>query len=250
MKYFNIMLAVSICGCNPSSEKQGHVVAKTPPSSERAVPVSAELHRKDEKPVVRDDRTDPEKQPKNFVELPTDELPIVKKPIILSGPEYPQSEALSFPPTSMLLENESVLFSFKTKKKLMNIVIDNDLAYLAYRFGTEDKVELQFPKVLDQNSFQLFTYEYYWRGGGPENMGMHLNYLTFKGEKNQFTVYDEEAYNEQGKNEKGVGIRIWNKEKNANHDIQGKLSSVKGSLTEFRYNDKLKGLVRQESPLK
>jgi len=78
---------------------------------------------------------------------------------------------------------------------------------------------------------------------------MHFNYLTFKGEKNHFTVYDEEAYNEQGKNEKGVGIRIWNKEKNANHDIQGKLSSVKGSLTEFRYNDKLKGLVRQESPL-
>jgi len=145
---------------------------------------------------------------------------------------------------AMLHDNEKVLFSFKTNKgKIMNIILDKDEKYMAYRFGTEKKVELQFPEKL-VNTFEQFTYSYYFRGGGAMNMGLDLNYLSFNGETHQFVVYDEwsAGENEDEEGAQSVGIKIIDLTTKKEIIIEGLSSTVNGSLIDFRDN----GLIKVE----
>jgi hypothetical protein len=139
-------------------------------------------------------------------------------------------------------ENENIVFSFKTdKNKTMNLVIDKDGKYMTYRYGNEQKVELQFPEKLE-NTFEQFTYNYYMRGGGPSNEGLDLNYISFKGETHKFIVFQEYSYN--GPKDKdqslSVGIRIINLSNNMETIVKGNSSTVKGSLIDFRFNGLIK----------
>ena len=141
---------------------------------------------------------------------------------------------------SLKLEDESIVFSFKTKKgKTMNIVLGKDEKYLTYRFGTNDKVELQFPENL-KNTFEQFTYNYYFRGGGAMNMGLDLNYLSFNGETHQFVIFDEWSADEGGEGTTAVGIKIIDLSTKNEVIIEGDNTTKKGSLVDFRYN----GLVK------
>ncbi len=154
-------------------------------------------------------------------------------------------------PTAMLSTDEKVIFSFKTKSgKTMNIVVGKDNRYMAYRFGTDKRVELQFPPTLDKDSFKQFEYEYYFRGGGPENEGMDMNHLIFKGTSNQFAVYEQQTFDERGRPDYGVGISIMHFKTGKSTEIKGILSSVEGSLSELRYDDMLRELVPQSSMAK
>lgn len=145
---------------------------------------------------------------------------------------------------SLMLNDEKLVFSFKTKKgKTMNIVLQKDGKYMAYRFGTENNVELQFPEKLE-NTFEQFTYTYYFRGGGAMNMGLDLNYLSFKGDTHKFVIFDEwsAGENENEEESKSVGIKIIDLATKKEVVIEGIYSTVKGSLIDFRDN----GLVKVE----
>lgn len=145
---------------------------------------------------------------------------------------------------SLKLEDETVIFSFKTKKgKTMNLVMGKDEKYMAYRFGTENKVELQFPETLE-NTFEQFTYSSYFRGGGAMNEGLDLNYLSFKGETHKFVIYSEWSAGEDEDDEgtTSVGIKIIDLSSQKEIVIEGVPSSVKGGLVDFRFN----GLVKVE----
>lgn len=142
----------------------------------------------------------------------------------------------------MLSSDEEVVFSFKTTKgKTMNIVLQNEEKYLAYRFGTEKEVELQFPEEL-QNTFEQFTYSYYMRGGGAMNVGIDLNYISFKGETHQFIIYEEHSSGDPDnpKESLDVGIRIVNLKNNKESKVEGISSTVKGSLIDFRFSNLIK----------
>ncbi len=144
----------------------------------------------------------------------------------------------------LLNEDEKLVFSFKTKKgKTVNIVLQKDNKYIAYRFGNENNVELQFPEKLE-NTFEQFTYSYYFRGGGAMNMGLDLNYLSFKGDTHKFVVFDEwsagEDENDEGSS--SVGIKIINLSTQKEVVIEGISSTVEGTLVDFRDN----GLVKVE----
>src|SRR5690349_9396285 len=75
--------------------------------------------------------------------------------------------------------NEEVIFTFKTKgKKQVYLLKDKSNKYICYRYGSKNKMDLEFPE-LNKKSWDQFTYSYYLRGGGISNEGMDLNYIYF-----------------------------------------------------------------------
>ncbi len=144
--------------------------------------------------------------------------------------------------SALQLLDEEVLFSFKTEKgKIMNILLQKDEKYMVYRFGTDEKLELQFPEELS-NTFKQFSYNYYFRGGGAANAGLDLNYLSFSGDTHKFIIFQEySAEGEEGEGEsESVGIRIVNLKTKKEIKIKGISSTVSGDLMIFRDN----GLVK------
>lgn len=66
-----------------------------------------------------------------------------------------------------LLPNEEIIYSFETKNgKKMSLVKDKTNKYIQYRFGTKNKVEMEFPSEKNKESWKKFHYNSYWRGGG------------------------------------------------------------------------------------
>ena len=75
---------------------------------------------------------------------------------------------------------EEVVFGFTLKKtnKIVLVCSQKDNKYMVYRFGTKDKVELQYPSVLNAASWKAFRYSGYSRGG-MNNSPMEMHSLTF-----------------------------------------------------------------------
>lgn len=139
-----------------------------------------------------------------------------------------------------LLPNEEVVFSFKTKKgKRMVLAKDKNNEYIIYRFGTQKKIELEYPSVKDKSSWDKFTYSYYHRGGGVQNAGMELNSLFFQYENFEYVVYYD--YHAEGARVE-IGTLITDLKTNKDIDVKGIYKSIKGDLTEI-FNT---GLLKQD----
>lgn len=131
-----------------------------------------------------------------------------------------------------VLPNEVVILSFKTKKKKQVFVCrDQDNKYLVYRFGSKAKVELQFPDQLDESSFKKFDYSSYFRGGGVQNLGMTLDYLSFANGGYRYVIYKTYASESVG-NEDEIGIRIIDLKTNKETQIEGDFNSFEGGFPE------------------
>lgn len=137
-----------------------------------------------------------------------------------------------------LLENEKVAYSFLTRsnKRLM-IAMDKSEKYLVYRYGSEDKVELEFPSD-KTNSWSQFAYHRYTRPA-PESM-TNLS-LSFTIGDFTYSVYDNTS---EGENDAGehvssheCGINI-NRDR-SNIDIEGLLETRVGSLWDLESIEKL-----------
>ncbi len=140
------------------------------------------------------------------------------------------------------LGNEEVIYSFKTAKgKSVVICLNLDGDYLIYRFGTDEKVELEFPNEMNESSFKKFKYYYLFRGGGASNDGMDMNYLVFKNGNYKYIIYDEIS-----ENEKQCGIKVIDEKTGKTTDIKGVFNTRKGSLIDFRKNELLE--VFEEMP--
>ena len=134
-------------------------------------------------------------------------------------------------------EKETVLFSFKTKSgKQVVLCSGPENSYMVYRFGTDKNTELEYPAVLDDSSWKKFTYSFYLRGGGTKNEGEDLNYVSFENEGYRYKIFSE--YYAKGKIlETGIMISGPN---GSETSINAVKSSIKGTLTDFRDNDKIK----------
>ena len=84
----------------------------------------------------------------------------------------------------------------------MFLVKDKENKYIQYRFGTNNKIELEFPVERNKESWKKFQYNSYWRGGGKENSGMEIDNLQFT--KNGFTYLIFRTYFSE--NEKDVDL--------------------------------------------
>ena len=135
------------------------------------------------------------------------------------------------------LSNENIQFEFKTTKgKRLVVAIDQEANYLVYRFGSDENIELEYPKNLE-DSWNKFEFSWYLRGGGFENEGMDLNYLTFKIGEYLYVVFSEYYSSEE---KTSYGIKVMNLKSNNQVVIPADLSTVKGNLTDLRDVQKLK----------
>ncbi|WP_426094356.1 hypothetical protein [Flavobacterium sp. DSR2-3-3] len=142
-----------------------------------------------------------------------------------------------------LLPNEKLIYSFETQngKKLVLAKDQND-KYIIYRFGTKNKIEFEFPEKTKE-SWNLFKYSFYLRGGGIQNEGMDLNYIKFINGDYKYVVHD--TYYAVG-NVNSILIKITNLKNNKTTDIRGKEKTQKGNLTDFRFNKLLEIEDEQE----
>lgn len=134
--------------------------------------------------------------------------------------------------------DEKLIYGFKTKSnKLVSICVSKDDKYIVYRFGTKNKIELEYPKN-NQSSWKLFRYDFYFRGGGTRNAGLDLNYLSFINDNIKYRIYYE--YNAED-NKVITGVRIIDLNNKKVVNIPGLLNTIKGSLVDFRfdYRDKI-----------
>ena len=127
----------------------------------------------------------------------------------------------------LLKPGEEVLFGFSLKKsnKIVLVCNQKDDKYLVYRFGTKDKIELQYPNALNLASWKAFRYSGYSRGGGRSNMATEMHSLTFKNNQVTYEIKDE---SEAEHNENSASIIInMNGKKTV---LAGRASSKDGSL--------------------
>jgi hypothetical protein len=135
-----------------------------------------------------------------------------------------------------LQSNEQLIFSFQTKNhKQVYLVKDTSNKYISYRFGTNDKIEFEYPAT-GKDSWSRFVYSYYLRGGGIANEGMDLNYVYFTNNGFQYVVYH--TYYAVG-NQSNVGVKVINLKTNKTIDIKGDSKTRKGALVDFRENQLL-----------
>ena len=133
-----------------------------------------------------------------------------------------------------LLKNEEIVFSFQTGNgKIMTLCKAKDNAYLVYRFGSNAKVELEYPSIKNKSSWQKFTYAFYLRGGGIQNEAMDLNELSFENEGIFYTIYQNYVAR---KNKYEIGIDIEDVNNHKTFHIIGRKQTQKGTLIDFRDN--------------
>jgi outer membrane protein assembly factor BamE (lipoprotein component of BamABCDE complex) len=127
--------------------------------------------------------------------------------------------------------NEVELYSFRTfEGKKVSICKDTLDKYLIYRFGTEEKVELEYPND-KSSSWDNFKYYYYLRGSGIQNEGMDENSLSFSNGKYKYEIYDNYTAMDDFFE---IGIKVINTENGLVTTLKGELSSQKGSLINLR----------------
>lgn len=126
-----------------------------------------------------------------------------------------------------LLPNEEVIYSFETKNgKKMSLVKDNTNQYIQYRFGSPNKVEMEFPKERNKESWKKFHYNSYWRGGGIQNAGMEIDNLSFNNNGYDYLLF--RTYHAEGE-VYTAGIIIKDK-KGKETRIKGNYKTVKGCI--------------------
>lgn len=155
--------------------------------------------------------------------------------IIVSTTIYSQNNKL------YKLSNEKVIYSFQTVNgKIMSLNIDTNSKYIVYRFGTKNKIELEFPKEKDKNSFEKFEYAHYFRPLQNGADGMDLNYVTFTNNNVKYIIYQNYFSYQNSKSQYLTGIRVEEFDKNKKTDIKGKVRTIKGTLGFFSTEEILK----------
>lgn len=132
------------------------------------------------------------------------------------------------------LENESVIYSFRTKNgKVMSLCMDTAEAYIVYRFGGRNKVELEFPEK-NVESWKKMCYSYYFRGGGFENSGLDLNEAFFEKDGDEYVVFENYSSEDESFE---TGIKVIEIKSGKQTEMPADPDSRKGSLIDLRFNE-------------
>lgn len=130
--------------------------------------------------------------------------------------------------------SEKNIFSFQTaKNKQCSLSLDTLSQTIIYRFGTSKHIELEVSDNL-YDADTVFTYDYYFRGGGKQNCGLDLNTVSFRKDDVRYCIY----YNYSAESGKTwMGFDWDNGVTGESGSIRGKLKTMKGSLVDFRFNE-------------
>jgi hypothetical protein len=160
----------------------------------------------------------------------------LKKIIVVAGILLFSLSSFAQLNTELCKPSEEIVFAFQLKNlKWVSICKEKNEKYLVYRFGTKQKIELQYPAETDSASWQKFSFQGYSRGGGKENAAMNFAYLSFNNQDTDYDIY--EMWN-SGDDQEKCGITV--KKGNKTADMKGNLKSRKGYLLSLRDNDKIK----------
>ena len=136
-------------------------------------------------------------------------------------------------PSNYKLPNEEIVMAIQMNDgKIMTLCKDTAENYLLYRFGTPQRVELEYPSK-EKSSWERFTYSFYLRGGGAENAGLDLNYVYFEREGYRYIIYDTYDATE---NQSEQGIKVENLKTGEIKVLSGKKMKIGSSLIDFRDN--------------
>lgn len=133
-------------------------------------------------------------------------------------------------------DNEEVVFAFEVKdQKWVSVCRSKTGEYLVYRFGTQNKIELEYPSILDSTSWNKFTFNGYSRGGGKDNAALRFAYLEFNNNDIEYEIYD--LWNSE---DDISTCGIWIRPNTKPTDLRGNLKSRKGALLELLYENRIK----------
>jgi len=120
----------------------------------------------------------------------------------------------------------------------MALVKDKTNRYIQYRFGTQQKIEMEFPANRTKESWKQFHYNSYWRGGGVANAGMEVDNLQFFNDGVEYILF--RTYHAEGE-EYSAGIIVTNKSKKTTRII-GNYKTVKGCICNLENT----GMIQKE----
>lgn len=64
-----------------------------------------------------------------------------------------------YPVGKLLQDNEEIVMAFITKnRKIVTINADKNQEYIVFRYGDKDSIKFQYPKELNESSWNQFTY--------------------------------------------------------------------------------------------
>jgi len=143
------------------------------------------------------------------------------------------------PADPLRADGETSVISFRLAGSLKYVSVCENLSagnsYIVYRSGLPSRIELEYPKDKSA-SWRSFEYAFYLRGGGAENAGLDLNYLTFFNGDWEYVIYEEYFADTGATN---VGIRLVNEKEGKELDLPALGSSVQGSLGPLRDDERV-----------
>ncbi len=142
-----------------------------------------------------------------------------------------------------LLPNESRIYSFTTTTgKKMMLAEDDDNKYVVYRFGTKDKIELEYySKATD--SPKKFTYYGFFRPVTDGIYGVDENAIHFYIGNFNYTIFDngyEENQEEGGGSNREAGMHVTDTATKKTTEINANLKTIKGSIHGMWYDERFK----------
>ncbi|MFC5698815.1 hypothetical protein ACFPU0_25150 [Pseudomonas sp. GCM10022186] len=102
-------------------------------------------------------------------------------------------------------EKNIISFKIVKSKKIASVCEGSNAEYLVYRFGSTEKVELEYPKNLNKEAWSKFQYSGYIRGGGLANDAMGDYRLSFSNNGTEYIIFQNWRLSS---NEYGLGIFV------------------------------------------
>jgi len=153
----------------------------------------------------------------------------------------------------LCLDNEDILISFKMENssKVVSVCIEKNDAYIVYRFGTRENIELEFPQN-KADSWSHFTYEWSW--------GQLYNsyWIKFNNGGYSYSVnydLDFDGYQNFQRINCWINVRNISTEKatrltGVRESIIGGLADLPDNVKDYRDSRKVERLIRNKKLLK
>lgn len=140
-------------------------------------------------------------------------------------------------------ESTIIAFQLADSTRYVSVCESQEKSYIVYRFGSAKKVEMEYP-ASKTKAWSRFEYSYYLRGGGANNEGLDLNYLSFINGDWKYILYEE---HQAADNRVSVGVRVINLKNNKRREFPGLAGTLHGSLIPLRENRQVqKGEVPED----
>ena len=124
-----------------------------------------------------------------------------------------------------------MILSFETQEHKRCVVAkDKDDRYIVYRFGTESKIELEYPPM-NPASWQKMKYYRYMRPG------FELNYLNFVRGNYRYVLYETYSDEAEEGDEWEVGVKVLDLNDKFLSRQSAKVSTQTGSLIDLQWNE-------------